>query len=165
MDAGAEQRFVRVQIAHAGDDVLRHQQGLDCAALPGQPRPESAQPDGQRIGPKATFADECVGITDQIDDTKEAQVVEGQPFPTLEFGELGQVRSLSIMGRIPDAGIEALEPRIRAVLEAQRKKWGAPLFNHLIYARRPSIFHGARAMWSGLDASALLDPALVAMIN
>jgi hypothetical protein len=69
------------------------------------------------------------------------------------------------MARVPDADFDTLEPRIRAVLEAQRKKWGAPLLNHLVYARRPSIFHGARAMWSGLDASGLLDPALVAMIN
>ena len=69
------------------------------------------------------------------------------------------------MARVPDADANALEPRIRAVLEAQRKKWGAPLLNHLIYARRPSIFHGARAMWSALDASALLDAKLVAMIN
>ncbi len=69
------------------------------------------------------------------------------------------------MARVPDADLAAVEPRIRAVLEAQRKKWGAPLLNHLIYARRPSIFHGARAMWSGLDASGLIDPPLQAMIN
>ena len=69
------------------------------------------------------------------------------------------------MARVPDANIDAIEPRIRAVLEAQRKKWGAPFLNHLIYARRPSIFHGARAMWSGLAASGLLDPKLVALLN
>ena len=69
------------------------------------------------------------------------------------------------MARVPDADFDALEPRIRAVLEAQRKKWGAPLLNHLVYARRPPIFHGARAMWSALDASGLLDPGLQAMIN
>ena len=51
------------------------------------------------------------------------------------------------------------------VLAAQAKTWGAPLLNHRIYARRPSIFHGVRAIWSGLDASGLIDPALVAMIN
>ena len=42
---------------------------------------------------------------------------------------------------------------------------GGPLLNHLIYACRPSIFQGARAMWSGLDASGLLDPRLVALVN
>ena len=54
---------------------------------------------------------------------------------------------------------------IRAVFVAQAKRWGAPLLNHLVYARRPSIFRGARAMWGGLDASGLLDPALVALVN
>lgn len=69
------------------------------------------------------------------------------------------------MARVPDADPDKIEPRIKAVLEAQRKKWGAPLLNHRVYARRPSIFHGVRAIWSGLDASGLLDPALVAMLN
>ena len=69
------------------------------------------------------------------------------------------------MARIPDADLSTLEPRIRAVLEAQRKKWGAPLLNHMIYARRGPIFHGARAMWSGLDASGLIDGKLQAMLN
>lgn len=54
---------------------------------------------------------------------------------------------------------------MRAVLEAQRKQWGAPLNNHLLYARRPSIFHGARAMWSGIDASGLIPPPLQALVN
>jgi hypothetical protein len=66
--------------------------------------------------------------------------------------------------------IEGVDPdrvgkRIRAVLEAQADRWGAPLLNHLIYARRPSIFRGVRGMWSGLDASGLLDPGLVALVN
>jgi alkylhydroperoxidase family enzyme len=69
------------------------------------------------------------------------------------------------MARVPDADIGQLDRSIRAVLEAQAKKWGAPLLNHLVYARRPSIFKGARMMWSGIDASALIDPQLVAMIN
>jgi hypothetical protein len=58
-----------------------------------------------------------------------------------------------------------VEKRIRAVLEAQADRWGAPLLNHLIYARRPSIFRGVRGMWTGLDASGLLDPGLVALVN
>ena len=68
------------------------------------------------------------------------------------------------------ARIEGVEPAeidgsMAAVLRAQAKRWGAPLLNHLLYARRPSIFRGARAMWTGLDASGLLDPALVALLN
>ena len=69
------------------------------------------------------------------------------------------------MARVPDADIDQLDRSIRTVLDAQAKKWGAPLLNHMIYARRPSIFKGARMMWSGLDASGLIDPRLVALIN
>ena len=69
------------------------------------------------------------------------------------------------MSRVRDIDVEAVEPRIRVVLEAQRKRWGAPLVNHLVYARRPSIFRGVRAMWNGLDASGLIDERLTAMIN
>ncbi len=69
------------------------------------------------------------------------------------------------MARIPNADPNSIEPRIRAVLDAQAKRWGAPLLNHLIYARRPPIFHGVRGMWSGIDASGLIDPKLQALIN
>jgi hypothetical protein len=69
------------------------------------------------------------------------------------------------MARIPEADPETLEPQVRAVIEAQRKKYGAPLTNHLFYARRPSIFRGVRAMWSGLDASGLIDEKLTALLN
>lgn len=69
------------------------------------------------------------------------------------------------MARIPDANIEEAERSIKYILEAQAKTWGAPLLNHLVYARRPSIFRGARAMWSGIDASGLLDEGLRALIN
>ena len=69
------------------------------------------------------------------------------------------------MVRIGSVDPSQMEQPVRAVLEAQAKKWGAPLLNHLIYARRPTIFRGARAMWSGLDSSGLVDPGLVALIN
>jgi len=69
------------------------------------------------------------------------------------------------MARIEDASPEEVEPYIKRVLEAQARKWGAPLLNHLIYARRPSIFRGARAMWSGIDDSGLIDARLKALIN
>ena len=69
------------------------------------------------------------------------------------------------MARVPDADPERLEPAVKAVLDAQTTRWGAPLLNHRVYARRPTIFRGARAMWSGLDASGLLDKRLVALLN
>jgi hypothetical protein len=92
----------------------------------------------------------------------------------LDFRQLGHAkgsvrcRKLRVevtMARVPDAEVSQLDRSIRAVLEAQAKRWGAPLLNHLIYARRPSIFKGARMMWSGLDASGLIDGRLVALIN
>jgi len=58
-----------------------------------------------------------------------------------------------------------LEPRIGNVFAAQERTWGAPLGNHLIYARRPSIYHGARGMWAGIGASGLLEPGLAALVN
>ena len=69
------------------------------------------------------------------------------------------------VARIEGVDPEKTERRVRAVLEAQAKRWGAPLLNHVIYARRPEIFRGARAMWGGLEASGLLDPRLVALVN
>jgi hypothetical protein len=68
------------------------------------------------------------------------------------------------------ARIEGVDPNhtqgpLRAVFEAQIKKWGAPLLNHLVYARRPTIFRGVRAMYSGLDSSGLIDAKLVSLIN
>lgn len=69
------------------------------------------------------------------------------------------------MARIEGVEPEKTERLIRAVLEAQAKKWGGPLLNHLLYARRPAIFQGARGMWSGLAASGLLEPGLVALVN
>ena len=55
-----------------------------------------------------------------------------------------------------------------SALSCANRSPGSPLptrLNHLVYARRPSIFRGARAMWTGLDASGLLDPALKALVN
>lgn len=51
------------------------------------------------------------------------------------------------------------------VLAAQAKTWGGPLLNHLVYARRPSIFRGARGMWTGIDGSGLIDGKLGALLN
>ena len=69
------------------------------------------------------------------------------------------------MARVADVNTEDADRYVKNVLEAQRKTWGAPLLNHLIYGRRPSIFKGARAMWTGIDASGLIDAALQSLIN
>ncbi len=67
--------------------------------------------------------------------------------------------------RIPGIGPRQADKRTAAVLEAQAQKWGSPLANHTLYARRPSILRGARAMWGGLDESGLLEPTLIALLN
>lgn len=64
-----------------------------------------------------------------------------------------------------DRASTATNRRIESVFEAQERKWGAPLVNHLLYAHCPTIFRGVRAMWIGLDSSGHLDPALVALVN
>lgn len=69
------------------------------------------------------------------------------------------------MARVANVNVAAADKYINGVLEAQAKTWGGPLLNHLIYARRPSIFKGARAMWTGIDASGLIDSSLRALVN
>ncbi|MFN2515808.1 MAG: hypothetical protein ABR556_06300 [Pyrinomonadaceae bacterium] len=69
------------------------------------------------------------------------------------------------MTRIAGVNVEDADRYVKEVLEAQSKAWGAPLLNHLLYARRPSIFRGARAMWGGIESSGLLDAKLRALIN
>jgi hypothetical protein len=66
-----------------------------------------------------------------------------------------------ISGIAPGSGDE----RMRRVFEKQARKWGAPLANHLVYARRPPLFHAARAMWEGLYESGLIEGTLAALLN
>ncbi len=67
--------------------------------------------------------------------------------------------------RIPPIDPTDAPREVTRVLDAQRAKWGAPLANHLLYARRPTIFRGARGMWAGLGGSGLLDERLHALVN
>jgi hypothetical protein len=69
------------------------------------------------------------------------------------------------VARIEGMDPEGAQGQVKAVFEAQRKRWGAPLLNHVLYARRPTIFRGVRAMWTGLDSSGLIDSKLVALVN
>jgi hypothetical protein len=69
------------------------------------------------------------------------------------------------MARIEGIDPELADDRTKAVFAAQTQRWGQPLGPHLVYARRPSIYRGARMMWGGLDESALLTPAMHAVIN
>jgi alkylhydroperoxidase family enzyme len=74
-------------------------------------------------------------------------------------------QGVTTLARIDGVNPDRVEDHIQRVFEAQAKKWGSPLLNHLLYARRPSIFRGARAMWTGIDASGLIDGKLRALIN
>lgn len=67
--------------------------------------------------------------------------------------------------RIEGVNPEEVDSYTRRVFEAQRKKWGAPLINHLLYARRPSIFRAVRGVWAGIEASGLIDGRMQALIN
>jgi hypothetical protein len=69
------------------------------------------------------------------------------------------------MPRIDGIDPASADPATQRAFADQAAKWGAPLGNQLIYARRPTIFRGARGMWGGLDKSGLLDGGLVALLN
>ena len=67
--------------------------------------------------------------------------------------------------RIEGVKPEEADVYARRVFEAQAQKWGGPLINHLVHARRPTIFRGVRAMWQGLDGSGLIDGRLQSLVN
>lgn len=69
------------------------------------------------------------------------------------------------MARIEDVDPSKAAPLVQRVFEAQTKKWGGPLLNHLLYARSLPIFLGVRAMWNALDQSGLIETPLQALIN
>ncbi len=69
------------------------------------------------------------------------------------------------MARIEGVEAGRVDDYTRRVFEAQTRKWGAPFLNHLLYARRPTIFRAVRGMWMGIDASGLVDGKLQALVN
>ena len=69
------------------------------------------------------------------------------------------------MARLDGVNPAEADGYARKLFEAQTKRWGAPLLNHLLYARRPTIFRGVRAMWTGLESSGLIDGKLQALVN
>ncbi len=69
------------------------------------------------------------------------------------------------MARIEGVDPATVDQSIRAIFEAQARMWGGPLLNHLVYARRPTIFRGVRAMWTGIGGSGLIDERLQTLVN
>lgn len=69
------------------------------------------------------------------------------------------------MSRIPGVDPSRVEGTIQKVFEAQSETWGAPLLNHLVYARRPALFRAVRGMWGAIDREGLIDSGLAALVN
>ncbi|MCC7341986.1 MAG: hypothetical protein IT170_12965 [Bryobacterales bacterium] len=69
------------------------------------------------------------------------------------------------MARIQGIPVAQAEDRVRKDLEAQEKRWGAPLFPYPIYARNPALYVAVRGMWKALGSSGKVDAALLALSN
>jgi alkylhydroperoxidase family enzyme len=68
--------------------------------------------------------------------------------------------------RIPPVDIETLPDDLRDVLEEQRKRWDAPLYPYLFYARNPAYFRAAHRMWTALQQETKRVPgALRGLLN
>ena len=57
------------------------------------------------------------------------------------------------MPRIRGLSKEAAAPEVRTVFEAQKRQHGAPLNTTPVYALRPSILLGVRALGRGISES------------
>ena len=69
------------------------------------------------------------------------------------------------MPRIPGIDPTTAEGDVKTALDAQTKRWGAPLGPYLLYARRPAVFKGANAMWGALHGAQRIDAGLRALLN
>ena len=69
------------------------------------------------------------------------------------------------MPRVELVDPSLVPPEIARVLDAQTKRWGAPLVNHLVYARLPALFRGVRGMWGALGQLGLIEVQLESLIN
>ena len=69
------------------------------------------------------------------------------------------------MPRVHLADPSSVPAEISRVFDAQTKRWGSPLLNHLVYARLPALFRGVRGMWGALAQLGLIDLQLESLIN
>jgi alkylhydroperoxidase family enzyme len=68
--------------------------------------------------------------------------------------------------RVPPVEFEPLPDDLREVLEEQRKRWGAPLYPYLFYARNAGYFRAAHGMWTALQQETKRVPgALRGLLN
>ena len=69
------------------------------------------------------------------------------------------------MPRLPEIDPEDATGYVAALLNAQRKNWGAPLNPYLLYGRRPALLKAVQGMWNAIDSEGLLGSALLSLIN
>ena len=68
--------------------------------------------------------------------------------------------------RIPPVDVETLPDDLRETLEEQRRLRGEPLYPYLFYARNPSYFRAAKAMFTALQQDTTRVPGtLRALVN
>ena len=68
--------------------------------------------------------------------------------------------------RIAPVDIETLPEDLREVVEDQCRRYGAPLYPYLYYARNPAYFRAAQAMWTALQQETKRVPgALRGLLN
>jgi hypothetical protein len=85
--------------------------------------------------------------------------------PTAVQAGAGIVYTVVMGQRVRGIERDHADAYAKSVFDAQERQWGAPLITNLVYARRPTIFRAVRGMWSGIDASGLIPPALRALVN
>lgn len=69
------------------------------------------------------------------------------------------------MPRIPEIDPDTVTGYVEAVMNSQRKRWGAPLNPYLLYGRRPALLRAVQGMWAGVDSEGLIGAALLSLIN
>jgi len=67
--------------------------------------------------------------------------------------------------RIAPVDPDAAEGAVKDIVDGQRKRWGKPLPNHLLYARSGAVFRGAESMWAAIGQMSRVDPRLRALLN
>jgi alkylhydroperoxidase family enzyme len=79
---------------------------------------------------------------------------------------LEEVAMLEGKTRIPPADVETLPNDLRETHEEQRKRYGAPLYPYLFYARNSAFFRAAHGMWTALQQETRRVPGtLRALLN
>ena len=90
----------------------------------------------------------------------------GIKIAAITVSELGEVPMLEGHTRIPPVDVAKLPDDLRETFEEQDKRYGAPLYPYLYYARNPAYFRAAKAMWAALQQETTRVPVtLRALLN